>query len=147
MSNNAAKKTLLSDYLNENDYKELGHSIILRNDTSGVSYLHFEDIQITELKTDSICLSLPRNICQLGHNITFIIYDSPLKKVFKKFPNIDTTNGLPIIGKVIEFEVDEELVHIELKFTQFKENSWNEIKGDYEKQQIRISTLISEVKK
>ncbi|WP_127718127.1 hypothetical protein [Halobacteriovorax sp. HLS] len=147
MSNDATKKTLLSDYLNENDYKELGHSIILRNDTSGVSYLQFEDIQITELKIDSICLSLPRNICQLGHNITFIIYDSPLKKVFKKFPNIDTTNGLPIIGKVVEFEVDDELVHIELKFTQFKEHSWNEIKGDYEQQQIRISTLISEVKK
>ena len=128
MSKNAAKKTLLSDYLRENDYKELGHSIILRNDTSGVSYLKFDDIQINELKEDSICLSLPKNICQLGHNITFIIYDSPLKNVFKKFPNIDTTNGLPIIGKVIEFEIDNYMVHIELKFTQFKEQSWNEIK-------------------
>jgi hypothetical protein len=147
MSKSAAKQTLVSDFLNEDDYKELGHSLVLRNDTSGISFLDSSSISIVELKEDSLCLKLPENICQMGHVLTFIIFTSPLKKKFQKFPNIDTTKGLPIIGKVIELEKVNDSILIELKFTQFKEKAWLKIIGQYKEQQGKIESLISEVKK
>lgn len=148
MSNSAAKKTLVSNLLNENDYKELGHSIVLRNDTSGISFLDSKKVSIIELREDSICITLPKNICQVGHNITFILFRSPIKKELKKFPNLDNTKGFPILGKVIELEIDDdEKVRIEVKFTQFKEEEWKKIINLYREQQNKISNLISLVKR
>jgi hypothetical protein len=145
--NSAAKKTLVSTLLNEDDYKELGHSIVLRNDTSGISFLDSKKLIVKELREESICISIPKNICQVGHIITFILFRSPLKKEFKKFPNLDSTKGLPIIGKVIELESESENVLIEIKFTQFKEQEWNKVISLYREQQAKISNLISLVKK
>ncbi len=147
MGNNAPKKTLLSDFLNEDDYKELGHSIVLRNDTSGISFLNSENISILELKEDSLCLKLPANTCQKGHGMTFILFRSLLKKKFSKFPNIDSTKGLPLIGKVIEYDKSGDYIFIELKFTQFNEKAWSKVIGQYKNQQEKIESLIAEVKK
>lgn len=147
MSNNAAKKTLVSNFLNEDDYKELRHSLVLRNDTSGISLLDSTEVSITELKEDSMCLKLPASACQKGHVLTFIIFTAPLKKKFSKFPNIDTTIGLPIIGKVIEYEKVENFSYIEIKFTQYKRPAWEKLLEQYRKQQQRIQSLVSEVKK
>ncbi|OUR98528.1 hypothetical protein A9Q84_03705 [Halobacteriovorax marinus] len=147
MKRDAAKQNLLSELLNQEDYKELGHSILLRNDTSGTSFLDYKSITIRELKEDSLCLELPKNVCQNGHSLTLIFFSSPLKTLIGKFPSVDSTSGIPIIGKVIEHLINEEKVNIEIKFTQYKPTLWNSLLETYEAQQRKISSLISKVKK
>lgn len=148
MSNKSALKTVLSDALEEKQYKELNHDIVLRNDTSGVSYFEFRFIKINELRDDSICISLPKNICQKGHNLTLVLFDTrPVKKI-SKFPPPETKGAITIIGKVIDLSKNgEDKVLVEIKFTQFKQNEWLQIVESYTGQQSDISSLIEEVKK
>ncbi|WP_372656145.1 hypothetical protein [Halobacteriovorax sp.] len=148
MTKETKLKAVLSDALEENQYKELNHDIVLRNDTSGVSYFEYKFIKINELRDDSICISLPKNVCQKGHNLSLVIYDTrPVKKI-TKFPPPDTKGSITIIGKVIElYPNGDDRVLVEIKFTQFKPNEWLKVVESYTGQQNNISSLIEEVKK
>lgn len=147
MNNDPDKQDYLGDLLKQEDYQELHHSLLLRNDTSGISFLDYELISIKEFKTDSLCLEIPKNVCQKGHNLTLIFLESPVRTNFKKFPNIDNTDGVPIMGKVIEHLMEEDSVHVEIKFTQYKPLLWQDILKKYEERQKKVSSLIKEVKR
>lgn len=147
MNKEAANKIQLSNALDVEEYKEMSHQIVVRNDTSGISYLEYSQISINELRDDSICITLPKNICQKGHGLTLAIYSSTPKKV-QKFPTSEAREVTSIIGKVIDLSPNgEDKVLIEIKFTQYKANEWSKIAQAYIKQQENISSLIDEVKK
>ncbi|WP_290734601.1 hypothetical protein [Halobacteriovorax sp. JY17] len=148
MNDRAAKKNLISDSLNFEQYQELSHDLVLRNDTSGVSYLESQLINITELREDSVCITLPKNICQSGHNLTLAIFLGRLKKKLQKFPPPESIESITLIGKVIDLsQVDEDQVLIEVKFSQYKTNEWKSIITKYIEQQDKITSLVEEVKK
>ncbi len=148
MSKNTAIKTILSDALKENKYQELSHDLILRNDTSGTSYFEYKNIKINELRDDSICISLPKNICQKGHNLTLVIFEvTPTQKI-SKLPTPEDKGSITVLGKVIDlFENGKNKVLIEIKFTQYKIDEWQRIVESYTGKQSSISSFIEEVKK
>ncbi|CBW25573.1 hypothetical protein BMS_0667 [Halobacteriovorax marinus SJ] len=147
MNENAAKKISLSDSLDLKQYQELNYGVVLRNDTSGISFLSAQFIKINELREDSVCLCIPKNLCQTGHNLSIAFFKETPKRIVK-FPTPENQESITIIGKVIDQQVaDEEKIYIEVKFTQYKANEWNEILNAYLKKQEGITSLIEEVKK
>ncbi|WP_417336016.1 hypothetical protein [Halobacteriovorax marinus] len=147
MKENAANKISLSDSLDLNQYQELNYGVVLRNDTSGISFLSAQFIRINELREDSVCICIPKNLCQVGHNLSLAFFKVTPKRIVK-FPTPENQESITIIGKVIDQQVaDEEKVYIEVKFTQYKDNEWNTILNDYREKQEGITSVIEEVKK
>ena len=146
--NDRAAKNLICDSLNIDQYQELTHELVLRNDTSGISYLENQLINITELREDSVCIILPKNICQVGHNLSLAIFQGKPKRKVVKFPPPESVDSISLIGKVVFIGgIDEENVIIEVKFSQYKLEEWKVILQKYMDQQQKISSLTEAVKK
>ena len=146
--NDRAAKNLICDSLNIDQYQELTHELVLRNDTSGISYLENHLINITELREDSVCITLPKNICQAGHNLSLAIFQGKPKKKLVKFPPPESVDSISLIGKVVFIdEIDEKNVIIEVKFSQYKSGEWKIILQKYIEQQEKITALSEAVKK
>jgi len=135
---------LLSKILRLDDFEQIKHAIVLKNDTSGTEILNPDLITIGEIKLTGICLELPVNSVGNNHSLTLFIYNSPVTAdVRKNIKSKKFRGSLQVIGKVKHVENEEETQCIEIEFTQFDPKQWKAFYNKYTQAQDSIQNYIN----
>lgn len=134
---------LLSLFLKKEDFKQVKHFVLFKNNTSGTSVLNPKLITIGELSDDTITLQVPRNSCVKGHNVTLFIFKAPLSMSLKRrIKKGIYKDAVELLGKVTKQWDDSYGMYINIEFTQFDESEWKKIVKSYADAQNAINDIV-----
>lgn len=138
---------LLSDYIFKKSFTPVGHKLCIRNETSRVLFTKTEFVSIKELKEDGITLEIPVNICQKGHTLTLFFLSMEFNKKIT-LPNSGSFKDavFEAIAKVEKIEsntLSNEMVFVDLRFSQFDQVSWKKLLKLYSAKQDEINEILT----
>lgn len=137
---------LISECLTLETFSRLTHNIFIRNETSHTQFTKSELISIRELKDNGIILEMPINICQTGHNLTLFFFNAnslPSIKLPETGPCKDAfTEALAKVDKVENNINKENMVFVDINFTQNDVKLWKNILQQYADNQEQIDHMM-----
>lgn len=138
----------LSELINLEHYKVFQYFMVGYNNTSGLSLLDCEKINLVSLDEDHLSLTLPRSSCSVGHSLTFYLSKNKKSvKVKKLTPNQSLPNTVTITVKVNSMGLTEDplIVGIETSLTNYTKKEWKEIIVEYTQRQEELIKIFNEI--
>lgn len=135
--------------LNKNELVEIYYSFILVNETSGLEFRNFRNIEFQEINSEGIKLLVPHNICQKGHTLLVMMLKGREPRIPKKLPKTGQGKGIHFsaVGKVMEKEEpDNDRSLITIRFTQFDKHSWQDLLKSFEQRKAEIKEALASIK-
>lgn len=133
---------LLSHLISTDDFHDLSHSVILRNNTSGILIAENKSVSILEFKPDGIILKCPENCCVVTHALSLFIMEDKLFKKLKRVPDDGKIRGsVELLGRVVEIEKKKGFWVLDINFTQYDVKEWKKFYEVYLKHQEKITEL------
>jgi hypothetical protein len=129
---------------NKDDLSDFSFKIVIRNDTSGITIVDSEVIEILKIHERGVSLSLKKQICMPGHGLTICFIQLPLQKELTRFEHIKKFDKrIELVGKAIEVDKkeDSDFVQIKVHFTQFKASLWEQFTEAFEKRQKLVEDM------
>jgi hypothetical protein len=136
---------LISNHIYSNSTRTT-YKVLIRNENSHTTFSKPDLISIKEFKEDGLSLEIPINICQKGHNLTVFLINSDLE-IIPAIPDVGHIKEAKFeaVAKVVNFEKNMEhdnLICIDVQFTQYDTYSWKNILKEYKKYQEEITNIL-----
>ncbi len=122
-----------------NSFKSLKTQVSAKNETSGMTFQSPRySLDLLEFDENSVTLSLPKNSCAEGQNLSFeLILERPGESMIR----FDST------GKVLEVERSGDgSLRVKVELVQYDERAWREFLKTYENKQKQINEFIQAAK-
>ena len=133
---------LISDSIKNNDFINLKHIILIRNNTSGTEIVNPDIVSVIEFFNDGISISMPKNSCREAHMLHLFIFSKDLKKQIRTLPESGGIKGsLEVIGKVYKINMEENsdaMMTVFIEFNQYDVDLWKSFVSKYLKHQEQI---------
>ena len=138
-----------ADLINLEDFKRFRFYIIAYNNTSGVSVLDYNVIDLVALSDTNFGIILPKNSCAVGHTLTFYISKELTKVQVKKLTNNQILPGtITLTAKVTSLEeLDNKLISTEMTLSTVTRSEWDDIAKKFLQRQKKINEFFYKLKR
>ena len=131
----------------KSDFEQLDFKYILVNQTSGTEFTNYNQVWVENFNDKGFSLVVPRNSCNIGHNLMVMFMEGRKPKIPKQIPISGQGKGIvySLLGKVkqkVDYETKQNLAIVEMQFTQYDKDGWSEFIDKYKEKQKEISKAL-----